>query len=333
MMVWIVNAAASPIQQSMKVKMKIKSNLICCVLGIVGILLAGSLQCFGDTLSASYQFGPGTSDLTSVTKSINLPARTNLNVLVTIQRNATQPNGIPYSKDIAVKVELLRPNGTTAISQDASASFVGIGIPVPVIPMPGVFSSQKGCPDKWKLRVRTSDNSTPAVRIFGTVTFNYFPPGTVNVGLTDGSFSINAGSTTTKPISGHDIASMNSDLIAGTGVFHIKAKWHTDPLDVFNFGKYFQLTVRLLRPDGTIAASEVSGFSQHSPSGHSPKVNFTYTVTAADAAMSGDWKIRAVSSSGVPKIVGFDIQRGLDPLSPSFNSTFKAQCSSTIAIS
>jgi hypothetical protein len=314
-------------------KMQKPTRSILLLLGFTVVIHAGSVRSFGETLSGSYQFGPGTSQLTGAIKSLNVPARTNINVIVTLQRNLTNPMGIPHAADIAVKVDLIRPDGSTAISQDASASVIGVGLPIPVVPMPGVFNSQRGCPGTWRVRVRTASGAAPAVRIFGTVTFNYFPPGTVSLAMEAGTLNIDGGSTSNKTLSGHDVVSLNRNLIAGTGVFRIKAKWHTDPLDVFNFGRYFPLTVRLIRPDGTVAASETGAFSQHSPSGNSPKVNFSYTATAADANMSGTWKVRVASGSNNPRIVNLDIERGFDILSPSFNSTFSPQCGTATAIS
>ena len=129
----------------------------------------------------------------------------------------------------------------------------------------------------------------------------------------------------TRNLAGHDVLGVaNSTLIAGTGTFRIKAKWDTDPLDLPHFNQFFEVTVELLRPDGTRAAGE-TGFSQHGS--FTPKVDFTYRVTSADAAMTGAWKVRITNNvptnGGQVKIVTFDIE---NLLLPTFNSTFQAGC-------
>ena len=104
------------------------------------------------------------------------------------------------------------------------------------------------------------------------------------------------------------------------GKFRIKAKWHTD---LFQAGVNFRrLRVRLWRPDGTIAASEL-GYSQHAPADKTPKLNFTYNMTPQDATQSGDWKLEIVNNSSA-RIVDFDIETALDPsfIGSSFESTF-----------
>jgi hypothetical protein len=84
--------------------------------------------------------------------------------------------------------------------------------------------------------------------------------------------------------------------------------------------------VELLRPDGTTAASE-DGYSHHAPPDKTPKVNFSYSASAADAVMPGDWQIRITNDSDI-RVVDFDLASGLDFFQPSsFTSTFTARCS------
>jgi hypothetical protein len=285
-----------------------------------------------ETMGGGYEFGPGLAQTTSDEVNLRVPARTNVGIVVALQRNLTDSRGIPVTTDVNVNIEVIKPDGTTAMSQTASATVVGAGLQVPSISFPGVFSSQRGCPDTWRVRIRSSSNTAPPVRVFGTVTFAFLKPGTVNLGMEGGTLNLDGNSSATKTLTGHDLTGDNRALIAGTGTIRIRAKWHTDPIDVFNFGKFFRLTVALIRPNNTVAASE-TGFSQHAPSGSTPKIDFSYTVTAQDALMTGSWKLRVTSPSGNPRIVNFDVERGLDINSPSFNSTFNAQCSSPVGVS
>ena len=52
--------------------------------------------------------------------------------------------------------------------------------------------------------------------------------------------------------------------------------------------------------DPTVRAAGEIGFSQHAPADKTPKVDFGYTVTPADAALTRDWSVRITNDSGVP---------------------------------
>lgn len=291
-----------------------------------------------ETLSGGYAFGPGTANALSDEVRINLPARSNVTFLVLLQRNLTDPAGRRLPMDIPVVVEVVRPDGTVAVTQAASATVISAGLPIPVVPIVGTFSSQQGCPGFWTVRVRTPTNVAPPVRIFGNVTFGFIKPGSVNLDM-EGDVALNAGTSVTRTLSGHQLVG-DSDraLIAGVGVFRVRAKWHTDPLDLnpLHFGRYFRVRVELLRPNNTVAAFE-EGFSQHAPTGNTPRVDFTYAMSAADTQLTGTWKVRINNLAGNPRIVGFDVEKGLvDPLAPtleSFNSTFTPQCTPATAVS
>ena len=289
-----------------------------------------------ETLSGGYSFGPGTTNLVRDDVRINLPARTNVTFLVLLQRNLTDATGRRVPMDVPVVVEVFKPDGALATSQAASATVISAGLPIPIVPIVGTFTSQVGCPSLWTVRVRTASNLASPVRIFGTVTFGFIKRSSVNLDM-EGAVELNAATDVSKALAGHQLIG-NSDraLIAGAGIFRIKAKWHTDPLDLnpLHFGKFFRTRVELLRPNNTVAASE-EGFSQHAST--TPKIDFTYTATGADAAMTGAWRVRINNLAGNPRIVGFDIEKGLvDPLAPtlaSFNSTFVPQCSTATTVS
>ena len=303
-------------------------NFVFAALVMVGVVSSVFAQ---ETLSGGYAFGPGTNNTSGDEVTLRVPARTTVGIITELQRNLSNSNGVPVTGDVNVRIEVFKPGSETAtISQTASATVVQAGLQIPAITFPGVYSSQRGCPNTWKVKIRTTSGNTPPVRVFGTVRFVIVRPGTVNLGVEGGAFGLK-GNSTSKTLAGRELTGLNRNLIAGTGIFRIKAKWHTDPLDVLNFGKFFRLRVQLLRPDGTTAADE-TGFSQHAPSDKTPKVNFTYTVTAEDAAMSGAWKLRVSNPGENQDIVNFDVERGFDLNSPSFNSTFLAQCSNSVAV-
>lgn len=269
-----------------------------------------------DTDAKAFAFGPGTNRPARGNDSVTLtvPARTTVKVKGVL--NAI--SGLPVS----VVIEVIRPQGGTAATiNTAAAPFVS----VPFDFIVETFTSQVGCPSSWTVRVRTANNAVPSAGVSGTVTFNFQKPGLVNLDMVGDALSLAKNGSVTKTLSGHDLLGIaNNTLIAGTGAFRIKAKWDTDPLDVVRFNQFFRVTVDLLRPNGTRAAGE-TGFSQHGS--FTPKVDFTYTVTSADAAMTGTWKVRITNdllTNGVNvKIVNFDIE---NLVLPTFNSTFQAAC-------
>ena len=296
------------------------------LVGVVGSVFAQ------ETLSGGYAFGPGTDKTSSDEVTLRVPARTTVGIIVELRRNLSDSNGVPVTGDVNVAIEVFKPSGTTAvINQTASATVVLAALQISSLTVPGLVNrSQKGCPNTWKVKISTTSNNTPRVRVFGTVRFLFVRPGMVNLGMEGGAFNLK-GNSVRKTLAGHELIGFGLDrsLIAGTGIFRIKAKWHTAWYEGLN--KFFRLRVQLLRPDGTTAADE-TGFSQHAPSGRAPKVNFTYTVTPEDAAMSGRWRVRVSNPGANQDIENFDIERGLDLNSPSFNSTFLAQCSDSVVI-
>jgi len=299
--------------------------------GFILVAVAAAPVYSQETLGGGYQFGPGLAQTISDEVTLRIPARTNVGIIVVLQRNLSNSHGIPVTTDVNVAIEVFNPAGGLAISQTASATVVQAGLQIPTISFPGIYVSQRGCPGYWKVKIRTTNNAAPKVRVFGTVTFAFVRPGTVNLAMEGGTLNLNRNSNTTKTLTGKDLTTLNRNLIVGTGNFQIKAKWHTDPADIFKFNQYFPLKVELLRPDGTVAAKE-TGFSQHAPSEKTPKVNFSYTANAQDAAMPGTWKLKVTSPLENPRIVSFDVERGFDINSPSFNSTFSAQCSESVTV-
>ncbi|MEW5975593.1 MAG: hypothetical protein AB1898_07285 [Acidobacteriota bacterium] len=270
--------------------------------------------------NSPFEFGPGTNQDHSHYRTLTVPAKTSVNVAVQLQRDAggaDVPVVIEVRQASAESVGTTGPDGPLIASKNATAA---TGMQTVAFQNQS-FSSQFGCPSTWRVRVRTANSQRPPVKVFGTIVYLYNPPGPVNLDMEGGTLSLNAGATATRALAG-----TSGGVIAGTGTFRIRAKWHTDPLDLAHLNSYFRLTVSLIRPNGTVAASE-AGFSQHAPSDRTPKVNFTYLVTAQDALMSGAWSLRVLNNSSV-KIVDFDIEKGLDlnPLMPNFKSTFAAGC-------
>lgn len=299
---------------------------------LAGVLTAPAYAQAPTTLSGGYSFGPGTTRATSDARTLNVPARTTVSVVVLLQRNLLNSSGRPVFNDVDIVIDVFQPNGSSVASVPATATVVNAGLQIPSVSVPGIFSSQRGCPSTWRVRVHTVNDLAPPVRVFGTIMFAFLVPGTVNLDMEGDPVSVSGGQTKTVTLAGHNLTgAADRSLVAGTGGFRIMAKWHTDPLDIIHFNQFFQSTVALLKPDGTVAASQ-QGFSQHAPDPFSPRVDFRYTATNQDALMTGTWKVRITSAGTNPKIVNFDVERGLDVLSPSFNSTFSARCTSAVAV-
>jgi len=286
-----------------------------------------------EVMNGNFAFGPATGTTrptNSDTVSLRVPARTNVSVGVLLQRSPTRPDGLPVINDIPVTIQVFRPDGTTAATANPSASVFAAGVPVPSIPLIG-GTSQRGCPDTWRVRISTPN--VPAVRIFGTLVFTIIRPGQVKLNIDE--LSVDRSGTGTRSITAHSIiGAAPGNLIAGTGTFRIRARWHTDPLDLANMGRFFRLNVELIKPDGSTLANSENGFSNHGSL--TPPVDFTYAVTPQDAAMTGNWRVRVTNpGTNAGRIVGFDLEKNVDllaPTAPFFNSTFQAGCTQAVGV-
>jgi hypothetical protein len=105
------------------------------------------------------------------------------------------------------------------------------------------------------------------------------------------------------------------------GVLVLRAKWHAVNVILNTFNP---LKIDLIKPNGTVAQGGTF-YSFHS--NKSPKLDLIYNISATDAALAGTWSLRITNNSN-DETVGFDITKGNDinPLVPSFNSTYKAKC-------
>ena len=272
------------------------------------------------TTVRTFAFGPGTNSPTSsqATVTLNVPART----VVKVTGVLNQASGIP----VLVVVDVIPPGGPTAASLNL-VTVPGTSLPIifPVETITG-WSSQVGCPSTWRVRVRTQNGAVPAGSVSGSITFDFERPGPVNLDMVGNSITIGRNATETLPLSAHGTLGIANDtLIAGTGQFRIRAKWHSIPANIFETGSNFPLIVTLVKPDGSTANAE-TGRSQHISGGQN-KIDFLYTVTPADAAMTGPWRLvisNTVGPLSAPRTaVDFDIE---SLALPSFSSTFRAQC-------
>lgn len=265
----------------------------------------------------TFGIGPGTSFSTANYRAFFTPGGANVDFLIIMDDNPGQ--------EVPLVVEIFRPG----------VNSIGSGLPHG--PLTDTFSvtsktqtvggdstaytSDFGCPSSWRIRVRTANNQPSPVRVTGRIFFSAHSPETEELDMQGGTETLEPGETATRTLK---IRHGDGVTIDRMGRFRIKAKWHTD---AFQGGfEFFRLRVRLLRPDGSVAASEF-GFSQHAPNDgrHSPKIDFTYNMTPEDANQSGDWEVQIVNDSGV-RLIDFDIDSILDPafLNNSFRSRFQA---------
>jgi len=262
----------------------------------------------------TFEFGPGTSRPRSHMRTFAVPARARVSVAI---------DGMsvdPAQERVGVTVDLFRPNPavTGADGPDGPAA----DDPQLTLAPSGVvrystqsYVSDTGCPHTWRVRVRAID-PTPAARVTGTIVMLVDPADAVPLTMS-GPQNLDPHVVATRTLRPDGVG-----RIVGTGRFRIRAKWHADPLNPLAFNSFPEMTVALLRPDGSVAAEE-KGFSQHS--GKNPRVDFVHPVDAGDAAMTGNWKLRITNDSAV-RVVDFDIAKGLDLNSPTFVSTFLAEC-------
>lgn len=176
----------------------------------------------------------------------------------------------------------------------------------------------------WKLKITNNSGNevtafniekgsdvNPLVPSFKSV---YVPncPATAKLDMEGTTLTLTKGNTQERTIFG---------IGKSSGVVHLRAKWNAvNILPTFN-----ALKVELLKPNGQVAKTGTY-YSLHS--NKTPKLDFLYNLSAADAALAGSWKLRITNNSEF-EVSGFNIEKEsgeINPLIPSFSSTYKANC-------
>lgn len=161
--------------------------------------------------------------------------------------------------------------------------------------------------------IEKGSDINPLVSNFRSV---YTPncPNTVNLDLEGaGTTTITKGGIVTRKLFG---------IGKSAGVLRLRAKWHAVNIIPNTFNG---LKIELLKPNGAVAQSGTY-YSFHS--NKTPKFDLTYNMNAADAALPGNWSLRITNNSN-DETIGFNITKesgDINPLVPSFNSTYKANC-------
>lgn len=177
----------------------------------------------------------------------------------------------------------------------------------------------------WSLRVTNNSNDevigfniekgsdiNPLVPSFKSV---YTPncPDTINLDMEGTTLTLGKGNTQTRKL---------YKIGKSAGVLRLKAKWHAVNIIPNTFNA---LKIELLKPNGQVARTGTY-YSIHS--NKTPKFDYSYNISAADAALPGDWSLRITNNSGF-EVIGFNIEKEgseINPLVPQFDSTYKANC-------
>lgn len=144
-------------------------------------------------------------------------------------------------------------------------------------------------------------------------TFTPNCPDTVNLDMEGTTLTLGKGNTQERKIFG---------IANKAGTVRLRAKWHAVSIIPNTFNG---LRIEVLKPNGQVAESGTY-YSIHSTK--SPKFDITLNISQADANLTGNWKLRITNNSG-DEVVGFNIAKesgDVNPLVPSFNSTYKATC-------
>ena len=109
------------------------------------------------------------------------------------------------------------------------------------------------------------------------------------------------------------------------GTLKLRFKWHAVSLIPNTFNA---LKVEI-RKGSTPVSSKSSCYSTHSTK--TPKCDVTVNVSNETATSAGDW-VMVVTNNSADEVIGLDIQKGSDvnPLVPSFRSTYTPNCPSTV---
>lgn len=159
--------------------------------------------------------------------------------------------------------------------------------------------------------IRKGSDINPLVPSFKSV---YTPncPNTVNLDMEGTTATITKGGVVNRKIYG---------IGKSAGAMVLRAKWHAVNIIPNTFSP---LKIELLKPNGSVA---VSGTYYSFHSNKTPKLDLSYNVSATDAALSGTWSLRITNNSNF-EVIEFNIEKASDinPLVPSFKSTYKAKC-------
>jgi hypothetical protein len=188
-----------------------------------------------------------------------------------------------------------------------------------------ISQAEANKPGDWSLRVTNNSGEevisfniqkgsdvNPAVPNFRSV---YTPncPSTVNLDMEGTTLTLGKGNTQTRKIYG---------IGKSAGVLQLKAKWHAVNLIPNTFNA---LKIELLKPNGQVARTGTY-YSIHS--NKTPKFDYSYNISAADAALPGNWSLRITNNSS-DEVIAFNIEKEsgeINPMVPSFKSTYKANC-------
>ncbi len=162
-----------------------------------------------------------------------------------------------------------------------------------------------------RIYVHAKTNLFVMILVFGVFAGAVFAE-TINLDMEGSTATIPKGNTVERKIYGIP------DGIPGT--LKIKLKWHAVSLIPNTFNS---LVIKLMHGSSTLKSTTC--YSMHS--NKSPKCDFTFAVSEAEADKSGNWSLKITNNSN-DEVTGFNIEKGSDinPLVPNFKSTYVSIC-------
>jgi hypothetical protein len=155
----------------------------------------------------------------------------------------------------------------TAKTSQQTTSLIGLG------------SSIFGCPNTWRVRVRTANNLHPTVKVFGTITYVFSIPGPALVDIPEID-SLAQGHTTTRHLDLAQLAGVRACVGQRlSGTFELIGYWVTDFSIVLLASA--PVTASLLRADGAAVASGYGYTATCAREPRSPTLSFKHDVASA----------------------------------------------------
>jgi hypothetical protein len=243
---------------------------------IFGWLLLGGFtaQIFAGTSTKTFDFGAGGDNPTFRSHARTFAPPAGVAIVVAVNYRTSGEALIP----IVIEIEdAARKN---LASREVAAEK---GVKRVVFNVAASDNAVHGCERGWQVRVRTKSGEIPSARVYGDISFSFVDPSPLALGTEGGApFRLVKKNQTTKQIDA-------ADAFRHPGILSVRAGW----LDALGVGA-LPLKFEILRPDGTIAKS-LTGYAANSNS--SPKLDFTYNLTAADARQAGAWRLRIVNDT------------------------------------
>ncbi len=235
---------------------------------IFALLVSATISVVAGTSVKTFDFGAGGDNPTFRSHSRSFALPENVAVVVAVNYRTTGETEFP------IVVEIEDTAGQTVNSREVSAGKIMQRL---IINITAADNKIHGCEKAWQVRIAAKSGEIPKARIFGDITFSFIDPAAITVEMREKSVSLSKGERTIQNVGG-------TNYFDHPGVLTIRASWLHSWINLV-----LPLKFELLRPDGSNAKTLI-GYAVNSKG--RPRLDFSHTLTVAEAKQNGAWKLR-----------------------------------------